>query len=536
MNKTINNNYFIALLFVLSLVIFGRTLNYEFVWDDQRSHLTKHQDLMKGDLKAIWEKPYDGMYIPLTYTTWSFIKKAAYNEQTSQLDPKLFHGANVITHSINCVLVFIILLLLFNNGTASFIGALIFLLHPLQIESVAWISEFRGLYSSLFCLLSLYLLIKLFKGNLVKSFKDLLTSKYFIGATILFIMALVAKPSAVTLPFIAALIIWCFYPDSLKSAAKALSTWLLFFVPIALITSSSQTNEVIPFISPLWARPFIAGDSIFFYLTKLIAPFDLAGCYGKTPQLIMESGWMYLSAALVFGIFIFLFIKRIRYRFLFTAYCIMVVSILPVSGLISFYYQRFSNVADRYMYFSMIGISILIAHLWQSSAHTKNIRYIITIFIIVCTIFSYLQIPTWKNEFSMWDNAMKRHPDQWNAAYNRGVAYGKMNKLSEAIADYTVAIRFNPDDKNSITNRANAYAQTKKFTEAITDYGRAIELEPNDGSIYYNRALTYFYMGKLKSCVIDLNKAHELKFPIDPKFTEAVKQAVIKQRESKKPS
>ena len=76
MTRTINNNYFIGLLFVLSFILYGRTLSYEFVWDDERSHLTNHKDLMNGDLKAIWGKPYDGMYIPVTYTTWWIIKKS----------------------------------------------------------------------------------------------------------------------------------------------------------------------------------------------------------------------------------------------------------------------------------------------------------------------------------------------------------------------------------------------------------------------------------------------------------------------------
>lgn len=536
MAKTINNNYFIGLLFVLSFFLFGRTLNYEFVWDDQRSHLTQHKELMEGDLKAIWKKPYDGMYIPMTYTTWYLIKQTAYDERTSKLEPKAFHAINILTHSINCVLVFLILFLLFGNNVASFIGTLIFLLHPLQVETVAWVSEFRSLYSTFFSLLSLYLLLKLIKKNTIEGYKDFLVSKHFIGATLLFVLALLAKPSAITLPFVAAIIIWCFYPGSFKTAAKALSTWLLLLIPVVFITSRSQTNDVISFISPIWTRPFIAGDSIFFYFTKLIAPYDLAACYGRTPQMIIEGGSMYFTASLVLAVLIFLFIKKNEYRFLFTTYFMIIVILLPVTGLISFYYQRYSNVADRYMYFAMIGISILFAHFWQSSNEKKYIRYIILLFILVCTFFTYRQIPTWKNEFNIWDNSMQRYPNQWNAAYNRGVAYGKMNKLNEAIADYSIAISYNPADKNSVLNRANAYAQTNKFKEAIADYSRALELDKNDGSIYYNRALTFYYMGKLKSCVTDLNKAHELNFPIDPKFTEAVKQAILKQKESRKNS
>src|ERR1035437_3951596 len=130
MNQAVNKKYLIGLLFILSIVFYARTLNYGFVWDDERIHLSSNQQLMNGNVKSFWVKPYSGMYIPMTYTAWTFIKTITASHK--QISPQAFHLLNVLTHSINGILIFLLLLLLFKNQTHAFFGSLLFLLHPLQ--------------------------------------------------------------------------------------------------------------------------------------------------------------------------------------------------------------------------------------------------------------------------------------------------------------------------------------------------------------------------------------------------------------------
>jgi tetratricopeptide (TPR) repeat protein len=108
------------------------------------------------------------------------------------------------------------------------------------------------------------------------------------------------------------------------------------------------------------------------------------------------------------------------------------------------------------------------------------------------------------------------------AAYNLGVQYGKLNKMDEAIRNYSIALTFNSKDKLSYMNRANALAQKQRFKEALSDYSAALALDPNDGSIYYNRALTNYNAGNYDACMPDLKKAIELKFPADPEFLKMI--------------
>lgn len=524
--KPIHKKYLVVLLFVLSFLIYGRTINYGFLWDDQRSHLDAHKELMNGDIQSLWSKPYDGMYIPVSYTTWYALKTIAWNDAVKQLSPKPFHFANVLTHSLNCVLLFFILFLLLKNPYASFVGSLLFAFHPMQVESVAWISEFRGLYSCFFSFASIYLLLKHISMAPVSKLKDLLFSRSFAYSTLLFIFALLAKPSAIVLPIIMLLLIWCFYSLSFRTALKAMALWLLLVIPIAFLTSSSQTNELMNFIVPLPSRIFVFCYSAWFYITKITMPLKLVPSYGITPQVILEDSWLYIYAAIIIGMSIILFSKRESLRYFFTGYYIVLVSILPVSGLVSFYFQRYSNVADRYVYFALFGLALVFAYLWNATKEKKYVRYILSLFLICCVTLTIKQTPVWKNEFSLWDHSMKNYPEQYMASYNRAVLFGKQGKLEEAIADYTIALKFNKKDKNSYVNRANAFAQKNKYNDALSDYSEAIKLDEKDGSIYYNRALTNYNIGNYSACPADINKALQLKFPVDPEFMKAVRSAL----------
>jgi len=521
MPKTIPTKTFVVLIILISFLFFGKTFNHEFVWDDELSHLTRHEDVMKGNLANIWAKPYDGMYIPVTYTIWTGVKKFSYNKFKKELNPKLFHFTNILFHTSNSILVFLILMLLFKNSPAAFVGTLFFLLHPLQVESVAWVSEFRGVLSVFFSLLSIYVLLK--NIDFFDSFKTVLRSRSFILATLFYVLALLSKPSAVALPFVALILIWAFYTNHFKTALKAIIIWFLLFIPILLLTSKSQTNEIMNFIVPIAQRPLVASYSIAFYFYKIILPFNLSACYGITPETIIKGWEMYAALILTAGIFLFLFLKRSNYKILFTSYSIIVFSLLPVIGLVTFYYQRYSNVADRYMYFGMFGIALLIAHFWNKKFNNDYLKYALGVFLVIISFSSFYHLDTWKNEFTLWDNAMKQNPNQWNAAYNRGVYYTKVGKSSEAIEDYTIALRYKPNDSKTLTNRANAYGMLNRYEEAITDYSTALKLNEKDASIYYNRALTYYYMKNIKACSYDLQMAMRMGFKPDPQFVRAVK-------------
>lgn len=172
--QQINRKYLACILFFLSILFFFRTVNYKAVWDDERAHFTPGTlEAMDKDIGVFWEVQ-SGMYIPLTYSTWGIVKKVA---STTGFKPAPFHLLNVVIHGLNGVLLFYFLLLLFKNNASAFFGSLLFLIHPLQVESVAWISEFRGLYASFFCLISLLFFSTSWRKNTLKSYRKLFFQK-----------------------------------------------------------------------------------------------------------------------------------------------------------------------------------------------------------------------------------------------------------------------------------------------------------------------------------------------------------------------
>ena len=142
-------------LFILGLniLVFAKTLSFGFVWDDNVSHLRSNPALMGNRPKEFWKKTYDGLYIPLSYTIWTFLAhtdlaKSDSKDEVFKAMP--FHFLNFSFHILNSILVLLLLFAFCGNNVAAFMGAAIFAVHPMQVESVAWISEFRGLLCAFF--------------------------------------------------------------------------------------------------------------------------------------------------------------------------------------------------------------------------------------------------------------------------------------------------------------------------------------------------------------------------------------------------
>lgn len=528
MNKPVNRKYLIGILFALSFILYARTLNYGFVWDDERIHLSNNQQLIKGELKSFWVKQYSGMYIPVSYNTWAVINELS--NSNKELSPKTFHGLNVLTHSINCILIFQLLFILFKNQSNAFFGSLLFMLHPLQVESVAWISEFRGLYSAFFCLLSLLCLFRFLEKKSELTVRLFITSKYFIIASVLFALALLSKPSAVVLPFIASVLVWCFYKEKLNLVSKALFVWLLLILPILLITRSSQPNELFYDSIPFWQRFFIAGHSLFFYLSKLIFPYPLAACYGYTPELILSNKLIYLTTLFSFVVALVFFLKRNAHPVAFSSFAIVLIAVLPVLGLIPFEYQKHSTVADRYFYLGMLGVTLLVPLFADFIKRHTWLKYILGGIVVIYLSLNIKQTNTWKNEFSIWDNTLAHYQNSSKVFYNRGVENSKMGKFNEAISDYTQSLELQGDYRDALFNRANAYENIKNSNAALVDYSTYLSIDSTDGSVYYKRAYLNYKTGNIQGAINDAKKAEQFNFPVSSKFKLILKRAALEQQ------
>lgn len=523
MNSLSNKKYVLLFLFAFTFLLYARTINYGFVWDDERIHITGNEQLMKGNVSYFWEKPYKGMYIPVSYTAWTGLEKLA--SSGSKISPKFFHFVNVFTHGINGVLVFLLLLHLFKQQSYAFWGSLLFILHPLQVEPVVWVSEFRGLLSTFFMLsstLALFLLIE--KQNKI-SIKSLLLSSSFFLASIFYVLAMLSKPSAVVLPFIVGILAWVFYKPDFKIIALSLSLWLLICLPILYITKHSQPNESIYAATTLWQRSIIMGNVFLTYFLKLLLPYPLVACYGNTPVTILNKNFSIIALVIVLCIFIFLFINRNRYRMLFAGFIIIVICILPVSGIVPFEYQKHASTADRYMYFAIIGVTLWVPALTNWGEQYKWVRYALISLLVFYTVLNTLQVPIWKNEFALWDHTLNFYQNSSKIYYNRGVEYSKMKNYRAAVADYSKSIELDPHYLDALFNRANAYENLKDAKNAFIDYNTYLSIDSSDGSVYFKRAYLFYRTGHFAEAKTDVKKAEEHHFNVDLRFKTALNKA-----------
>jgi hypothetical protein len=510
MLQQIDKKYLACILFFLSIAFFIRTKQYAAVWDDERGHFIQTlQAQMDRDIPAFW-KDHSGMYIPLTYSTWAVVKRIA-SPQTFK--PSVFHALNVITHSINGVLLFFLLSLLFKNNSTAFFGSLLFLIHPLQVESVAWISEFRGLYSTFFCLISMLLFFDGMAKTKSTTLKIFLSSGNFLFAFFFFILALLAKPSGIVLPFVILALVWRFYREHTLLIAKSLILWLIPACIIIFLLLIKNTESSVPFFQ----RFLIAGYSFSFYLQKILVPYPLVACYGYTPEMTGSSIFAVIGFFITISIFIFLIYKRRPCADLFTGLLIIFICVSPVLGLIPFEYQKHSGVADRYMYMGFIGIAFFVPVIENYARRSVLIKWLSIAVIAVFMILTVKQTATWKNEFELWDHVLTFYDNSSKVHYNRGVQYTLRKDFKNALVDYNRALELDPNNLDALFNRANTYENLNDLPTAFKDYNAYLEKE-KDAAVYYKRSYLYLKSGDLNSAFDDLQRAEEMRFPIDPKY------------------
>lgn len=447
------------------------------------------------------------MYIPLTYTIWSFLKALGSlfsNTPGSGFNPVLYHLVNVIMHAINGLLVYYFLLRLLKSRTASFIGSLFFLIHPLQVESVAFVSELRSLLAFSFTMASVLLHMRRRSDNLIN--KTPISPA--IGSWCLYFLAVVSKPSAMILPGLIFLIDMGYYKLHLKKAVITVLPYILLALPLSIITISVQTP---PVIYPLWVRPILWLDSLNFYLYKLIFPTHLALAYGRTADIILGQNTLIIGLTIPVIIGIIVFIMKKQSPFLMVSYLWVVVALLPVSNLLSFMFQAWSTVADRFFYLPMVGVSLLIA-VGVKKVSTPSMWIVTTLCLISLSAWSYfVQIPVWKNEYTLWNHSLNIVPHEPHALNNRGSSLLDMKRINEAISDFSEAIQLDSTFAEAYLNRGLAYERSGRLEAAIEDFTHAVRINNKFRSAYYNRGRIYKTLEKYPQALSDFIQTIHLK-------------------------
>jgi len=495
----------ILMLILLPLIIFGRTMTHEFVWDDQ--FILDHGSYLTGiraeSLHHIWSQPYNELYVPVALTAWLLLNQL---DPDSPFNPRVFHAANIILHIINSLFVFFILFHLIKDRWIVALGAMMFAVHPVQVEVVALAWGLKDLLSASLGFGAMLIYLNLNDSNLLR---------YWLGyslATLLFGLALFAKPSILVLPLILMVIDGALRGVSWKISFKRFGLWLALIVPIIFLTRWAQPHTVLDFVPSLWARPLIWCDAIQFYLWKLILPFNLSVSYGRTPLWVMAQGWFWWSWVIPVLILVVVLWKFTAYRYVWVGLVIFVLGWLPVSGFVPFEYQNWSTVADRYLYFSIFGIGIMLKPEGFLHSFRRAGGIVLSIICIAWVMLSYQQVSIWKNEGVLWSDAITKYPDRIPMPYNnRGVWYARQGQFDRALADFDAALRIQLDNASVYHNRGEAYIKMGDLPRALENFNRAIEYDPQYFKSYRSRAVIYRMQGNYSQALHDLNRVLQLK-------------------------
>jgi hypothetical protein len=441
------------LLVVVTLAVFRPVIGHQFLAYDDSVNVYKNpyfQARSLDNLLHFWRYPYEALYAPLTYTLWALTAWApalvsADPSAAVAPDPRLFHSLNLLLHLLSVLIVWRILCLLLRRtrptGTETAVegtslplewaacgGALLFAIHPIQVEPVAWATGFKDVLFGLLSLGAVWHYLRYVDARMQPGTGRPSRARLHYGlATGAFVLALLAKPTAVVLPVIVWLLAAWGRRRSWREQIADLSVWVIIAVAWGLLTRWVQPGTSLAFEPPLWARPLIAGDAVLFYLYKLVLPLRFGPDYGRTPQVVLEHGWLFLTGLAPFALAGWLWLKRKKLSWLVTAAGVFVVGLLPVLGLISFSFQRYSTVADRYAYLAMLGPAIALA--WGLTRPKKKLAAICGAIVLgLFLLRSAWQIPYWHDTLTFFEHALRINSNSHLAHNNLGFVLTKQGK------------------------------------------------------------------------------------------------------------
>ncbi len=393
------------------------------------------------------------------------------------------------------------------------VTGLLFGLHPVHVESVAWVAERKDLLCALFFLLSVMAYAKYasfaVKETVQKNAKLRFFNRQYLLSLGLFILALLSKPMAVSLPFVLLILDW--YPfkriRSLKMLWPVFLEKLPFFIfsfMSSILTilaqrtgSAMKLNELVP----LPGRLIVASKSLIEYLWKLILPLDLVPYYPYPRYIFILLPRFIVPIFLVIGITILCIGVARKQKLWLSIWSYFVITLFPVIGIVQVGGQA---MADRYSYLPSIGpflgMGVVLAWISGNSSSSKKWGLPIKVFSVILALFvtvslSYLtvrQIAIWKNSLDLWTRVIEKEPERAPVAYNnRGVYLSDTGQFDKAIADFNKAIELSPGDSTAYYCRGLAFYKTGKFDQAIADFEKTIALDPLywEASYYRDRAL-----------------------------------------------
>jgi len=492
----------LAVVLVVTLVICFPALHNKFTnWDDQ-DYITENiyiKSLTHANIGHIFTKSMATNYHPLTMLS------LALNYSVSGMEPFSYFLVNIILHLFNTLLVFYFVFLLTgrDRSTALFAAA-IFAVHPMHVESVAWISERKDVLYSFFYISGLIAWIL---------FIDRRRWSWYLAALGLFVLAGLSKPSSVVFPFILLLIDFLFRRKfSFRIVAEKIP-FLAVAAGIGIATIYAQIGSAVADINnyTLVQRFLFASYGFFIYIFRLAIPAGLSAFHPfPVTDRSLNLPWIYFLAPVINLVIIGSVIYSLKYSRM-LMFCLLFY-FLNIALTLQFIQVGSAVIAERYTYVSYIGLLAGAGWLIQKvSGHYRipgGYLYVMAIaFFILFAVLTSRRVAVWKDSEALWSDVIAKYPESATAYNSRGYFYLKEKQFDKAFPDFSKAIELKPSYLDAINNRGSVYRQMNRPRLAIVDYNKALSVDPTFVVALSGRGNAYFTLGILDSALTDFNEA-----------------------------
>jgi tetratricopeptide (TPR) repeat protein len=495
----------ISIVGLCAFLCFVSASQFQFTnWDDQ--FLVTQNPLIRSfslpHLVGIFTSFSVNHYHPLV--TLSYAVEYA----LTGLQPSVYHCSNIALHAANAMLVVVLLQMLCGDKIISLIGGLLFALHPLHVESVAWIAERKDVLSAFFILLTLIMYIRL------------RVSTSPVGPAIVLLLmlaALLSKAIAVILP--ALFLLYDFYVDG-KITKKSMiqkipffSLSIIFGIVAVLAQYSTGARATDPHFHA-FNNLFLSSYGIVFYIEKMLMPLNLSPVY-PYPEAIHATYPLlfWLSPLIVLAAAYSLYRVRTNRLVLF-AVLFALIALLPV---LQFVPVGRAITADRFTYLPSIGYSLLVSmgvsFIWK---HARNLWGRIAVLIVSLSVLIALfvltqkQLMVWQNSVTLWSRVIAYYPNYAEAYNNRGVALAEAGMLPQATVDLDAAVKLDSTNAEYFVNRGLLHINKKEFGEAVKDFSSAIAFDPQEVTTYLLRGDANRELHAYRNAIADYSHVLEL--------------------------
>jgi len=519
---------------VICLLVYLRTLGSDFVNFDDTFYVLNNEAIRQLDWNlVVWAFTAPmANWVPLTHIS------LAIDYQLWELNPLGYHLTNILLHSANTGLVVLIADGMYRKRFAEtgimderkylypgmlLLAALIFGIHPLRVESVAWVTERKDVLNGIFSLSAIYFYLRYVNRKMEEGWTSAVV-RYYLTAVILFLISLLAKTMSVTIPALLLVIDW--YPLGRMKSGREIMPLIVEKIPFfglsaaasfLMISRSSKLGNLLPVDQfPLGSRIVASGNALFEYCRLQLLPFGISPLHiipSPIPAAYTVKTILVILAAVV------ILVLGKRFSWLAAAWCCFVIGLVPILAVFQANPMSFAaHCTYLPSLFPSIIAAALLARVYNNFAATRPYGKIMLGLAAALLVFyaamTQKHIGIWKDSEALWTRVIEIQPFD-RPYFTRGLHYVDAGRYQDAIDDYSVCLKFMTDDKNPEAFnlhafRGEALAKAGRYEEAVRDFTAAIEAYPHR-LYYYHRGMALRELGRTGEAEADLQRAGNAK-------------------------